>query len=328
MIFWDSPLFSTQLRLFMYKQIFFYFALSLIFPMTNAEAQESAPSDGTVVDMVVATVDGEPLTMGDLRHYISRRGEHAEGRSKEAKARMQKYLRDLVLEVLITKEAKESNISIGDDEIDAYVEEIKRQNKVNDENFKRVLAEKGLSIEQYRTQVRKDMLRIRLVSSKLRSKVNVVDEDIKRYLQDHPNLLPQSGSIHLQQIMLRFTDSDKEEVYDAISRMRERLLKGEDWSTVGTDNYNDMGYVKLSDLREPLQLIVKKLKVGEVSQIVPGERDYSLFMVSSTGGQEGEIDDKLKEQIRNQIYQSRINERAEKYLNEDLPKKYHVELML
>jgi hypothetical protein len=65
-----------------------------------------------------------------------------------------------------------------------------------------------------------------------------------------------------------------------------------------------------------------------VSDVTVLSGGYSLFSVSAPRGAEGAVDEKLKEEIRRELYESKFKDAVKEYVNEELPKKYHVEIKL
>ena len=293
----------------------------------NAQSTESI---GTVLDMVLASVDGEPVTLSDLRRYIVSQGGVPPQDVQSGDFEVRKQLRELVIENLLRKEAQAAGIVVEKDEIEAYIREIKKQNGVDEDGFQAILASKGLTRDEYVTQVTSDITRARILSNKVRSKINILDEDIKRYLDDHPEMVPEKGSVHLKQISLRDDNpayASDEDRRAKILQMREQLVAGGSWSEVGDKDFQDLGYVKISELREDLQGAVAKLNINEISPIIKTASGYQLLLMDARNDGE-DIDSAVKSRVQDVLFQSRYKEEVDKFLNDELPKKYHVELKL
>jgi len=291
---------------------------------------EAAPlfeGNADVVEMIVATVDGEPLTLGDLRRFIRSKGETVPEPLNANNPEAQRYLRDMIMDQLIAKEAKEAGVTISEEEVDVYISEIKKQNNVDDSTFIRLLGERGLALEEYKVQVRADILRARLVAQKVRAKINVPDEDIARYLQEHPELAPKQGTVHVQQVLVK-NGNDSAKTRTLTEAIREKVSAGASWTEAGREYYRDLGYVSPGDLREDMQQALQVLELGAISGTICSPRDCFFLQIISKNAEGQEVDAKLKEQIRGRIFESRFIERVEKYLKEELPKKYNVELKL
>lgn len=301
----------------------------LSLPVAVANADDTKGS--AVLDMVLASVDGEPLTMSDLREYISSRGEVVPQDLLDGSPEVRKYLRDMIVDQLVAREAESANISVSEDEVAAYIEEISRQNNVDADGFTDLLRSRGISLESYKKQVRSDIVRTRIVGARVRPKINILDEDIKAYLAEHPDLQPKSGEVHVEQILLRYPEGADEEavaqVKERADELRSQADDGKELSALAKDDYTDLGFVTPSDLRPVLADAITDLKPPETAlAIEPGTGVYVLKLAAVHGNDE--VDEDVKQQIRKQLFEERIKGAVEKFFNDELPKKYHVELKL
>lgn len=126
---------------------------------------------------LAATVNGKPIT----RYQIMKEAEKAQGAQ---------LLENLVLEELVTQEAKAKGIQITDEAIDAQIEEI-RQNVVDQgQDFDQLLAMQNLTLEDLREQVEQWQIIEELVSSD----TEVTDEQIDAYIEENKDFLPEGMS--------------------------------------------------------------------------------------------------------------------------------------
>lgn len=296
----------------------------IAFSVAEAEEQGRARlAPVPVADMVVASVDGEPMTLRDLREFVQSQSELSAQDVEQGNFDAQQYLKLLVMRQLIEKEAKAAGISVADEEIDAYIAEIKRQNRVDDGQFNELLRSKGLSLESYRRQITDDILKSRIVGSRLRSKITVSDEDVDRYVKEHPQKLPQQGDVHVEQL---FVPADG--TMD-IAGLRERVVAGETAADAGGKYYADLGYVNEDDLLPELKERVAQLGEGSVSPVIETDRgSYVLRVIDRRGADSVTLDPDLRESIRKELFESRLRDEVERYLGEELPKKYNVEMKL
>lgn len=297
-------------------------------------AEEPAPTPGQaqVLDMIIASIDGEPITLSDLERQLKVSGAGEMAKLVENREELNRRLRELVVAKLLEREADQMGVVVADEQINAYVEEIKRQNGVDDEEFEKLLKEKGLSLEDYRKQVKEDITRTRIVSMEVRSKVGVSDEDVMRYIEEHPDSLPARGQIRVKQILYKFEGVDSKEAFDALKAQAqsalERVKSGEDWGAVGADRYVDLGYIDIDELRPELGEALKNLKEGEVAELVQSSIGFHVLQLVSKKSDESVIDDELKSEIRDKLFRERFEEKLERFFTEELFKKYRVEIKM
>ena len=96
-----------------------------------------------VVNKILATVDGEPITMYQLKQFSDRNRAHA---SKVPAGLDQAQMLDaLITDKVIEKEVSDKGIVVSDEDIDHYIDGIKERNKIDDEQLKQALAAQGLT---------------------------------------------------------------------------------------------------------------------------------------------------------------------------------------
>ena len=130
-----------------------------------------------IVDRVVATIDGEPVTAYELRRYAKER--HADGVPE------QQVLDALITDRLLEQEIKAQGIAAKADEIDRYIEEIQTRNGMDADRFTKALAAQGMTMDSYRLKVKGEIERAQLVNREIRQRVNVSPEEIRRYYEAH-----------------------------------------------------------------------------------------------------------------------------------------------
>ena len=296
-------------------------------------------SSGSVqlLDMVLASIEDEPITISDLREFAEQQGKPLPENLLNGDPIVRQALRELVVTKLIEREAAASGISVSDEEVKAYVEEIKRQNHVDDQGLSQLLASKGLSAEVYKRQVREDIFKTRVVGSHVRNKITVTDEEVQRRMSggsssesgdESSGEVEQKKGVRLFQIRLQKAEGDLGEAKAEAEKMREQLESGENWPKVGSDRFTDLGTVDVSDLRPELGEAVEDLDENEVSKPVETADAVYLLMKASADKAKLSSTDTVEDRVRQDLYQEKFSAALDKFLNEDLPKKYHVELKL
>ena len=313
--------------------VFLSFGVGLL-PAGAEEPEQSKQ----VLDTLVAVVDGEPLTWSELKRYAALQGggqgEELEVATATDSLKMRTLLRELILERVLDKEAEAIGISVGNDEIDAYIDEIKRQNGVDDAGFDELLAGRGISRAEYVKQIRNDILKNRVVSARVRAKVNIVDEDVQRFIEEHPDTVPAVGSVRLQEFKLAFENNiSKEDVLKKLSEAKDSIEESDRATaelfraSAGT-NFRDLGYLRLADLKKEIREQVESLKVGAVSEPVELDNAAALFFLAEEVTEKEQLDSQLRAYIEEQIFKEKFNESLKNFLDKELPKRYHVEVML
>lgn len=298
-------------------------------------------ADELVLDSILASIDGEPVTLTELRRHVatqmysSKENVPSPEELTVSSPNLRTLLQDLVLSRLLDKEADAVGISVSKEEIDAYISEIQRQNRVDEDGFVAILQQQGLSWDEYVLQIKNDILKNRVVSARVRSKINVVDEDVERYMAERPELTPEVGSIRLQQIRIPLsTPEQRKSVENQITGLQMQLatLSGSElrraFARAGGAAFQDLGHVQLDDLRSEIRDVVSPMESGQVSTPVEIGPAIYLFFVAGRVTEESPIDEAMEAEIKEQIFQVKFQEELKTFLDVELPKRYHVEFKI
>ncbi|MBI3800247.1 MAG: peptidylprolyl isomerase, partial [Deltaproteobacteria bacterium] len=319
----------------MKKSMFWLFAGLLVYvPYGHAE----------VINRIIATVDGEPITLYELRSFASFAGGQ---RNSFMPPEALKNLSDrdaldvLIMNKLVDKEVETQGLKARDNDIDSYIERIKAQGKMDDEQFKDALAKQGMSMENYRQQVAKDIERALLVNREIGSHVNVTPQDVERYYKAHASDFSQPEQVRVRHIFLPLSPSasgDAEREADQqIQDIRKRAVAGEDFATLA-DTYSqgsrpgeggDLGYFKKGQMPKEIEDVAFSLKPGEVSQPFRTGAGVHLLKVEehSHSGQQ-KLDEAATEEIKKKLYNDALRQRYERWFQEDLRFRHQIENFL
>ena len=137
---------------------------------------------GTVVNRILALVDGDPITLYELKDFaagdprLERGAAHRPGGGARPADHQAPDLE---------KEVEKQGIVVQDADVDRYIANIRERNKIDEEQLDAALAQQGLTRERYREQVREELQRAQLINREIRGKVSVSPEEIERYYKEH-----------------------------------------------------------------------------------------------------------------------------------------------
>lgn len=290
--------------------------------LTPAEAIKNKYQE--VVDQILFVIDGEPYTLIDFKDYLNIRGEKAPTDMALLGPETSRLIREMIVDKLLSKESITSGMAVSEDEVDAYIDEIKSQNKVDDVGFERLLQSRGITFSDYKEQVKSDILRTRVIGSRVRSKVNVIDQDVEQYLDAHPERKPKEGSLRIEQLFFPLTETDHKsstsQVRAAAEQIHEMLKKRGDFARVSPGNYRDLGFMRPEDLRADLADAVSRIKTGNLSEIV--ETSNGFYIIKVDNKSEGVVG----QEVKRELFEQKFKVALDKFLNEELPKKYNLEM--
>ncbi len=288
-----------------------------------------------VVDKILATVDGEPITLYQLKKFADR---NIRGRQLNTSMDQGQLLDALITDTIVEKEVSEKGIVVRDEDIDRYIEGIKEHNKIDDAQLKQALQAQGLTLEAYRAQIRQDIQRQQLISREIRGKVSVTPEEVQRYYEAHLSEYSTPARLQVAHILFRLEpDAPPDKVAAVTAKAQEvyqRIKKGADFAEMAKQysedasgqNGGSLGWFKQGELLEPIEKAAGSLKVGEVSEPVRTKVGVHIIKVEGREGESHQKLDDLADQIKQQLYSAALEERFQKWLTEGLRQRHHVEL--
>jgi peptidyl-prolyl cis-trans isomerase SurA len=278
-----------------------------------------AQSHAEVLNRIVATVDDEPITLHELHSFAKGTGGQQNMMvPQEALAKMsdKEILEALIMNKLVSKEVETQGLKAKEEEINSYIERIKAQSNLTDEQMKEALTKQGFSMEGYRKQVAEEIERAMLINREIGSRVNVTPQDVERYYKEHggsdndsdgdwssSKTSSEEGStvssdeqVHVRHIFLPLSPAaspeEEKEVLQQIADIRNRIQGGEDFATLaiahsrgpGADQGGDLGFFKKGQMSKEIDDVAFSLKPGEVSQPFRNNAGVHLIKVEERIG--------------------------------------------
>lgn len=282
-----------------------------------------------IVNQVVATVDGDPITAFELDTFI-RASTGGIDPAMVTDSDRRKALDILITDALIRRESARLGLSASESEVDAYVNQIKQQNRLSDEDLEAALRQQGLTLESYRAQIKKEILKNQLISRQIRQRVNISPEEVQRYYDAHPEEFSQPAAIKVRHIFIALPASagplELDRAMNKVKQVQERLQAGEDYEDVARDLSEGpeadegglIGELRKGQMLPQLEEVAFQLKTGEVSEPVRSPAGIHILRVDERE-EESRVDVKdVQDQIKERLYAEAIEARFQRWIEKDL----------
>lgn len=300
-------------------------------------AAESKPSTAVLKDTrfdngVVAVVDGDPITLRELKQYGVK---SAPFLPPEVRNDYRELLDTMIEQRLLRAEYKKNGIGATDEMVDRYITNVLQEGGQSRQQLELDIAKAGLTWSEYFERMREEVQRIQLVSLLIRSRVNVPEEEVREVWENDPRFL-ESEKLVIAAILVPSptTGEDGErgrqkalEVHREAKKDFEDAAK-EHSKLPGADEGGTLGEFTRGSLAPHLESALEGLGEGDVSEPVAGAGGWwivKLVDVKSAGRTPFED---VKEKLADKIYEERMQERYQKWVSEDLRKDHRVDDML
>src|SRR5581483_5433838 len=131
-----------------------------------------------------------------------------------------------------------------DAELTRKIAQLQSQSKITDpDKFHDYIREQtGMSYEDFRDQLRKQMLTQRVISDDISSRISIPEPDLRKYYDEHPDEFMREEQVFLSQLLISTEGKTPEQIAVAQKKATDlvaRARKGEKFSDLARDNSDD-----------------------------------------------------------------------------------------
>ncbi len=324
-------------------------AIAWAAPDDKAAKPTTSPNAGkkVIFERVVAVINDSIILRSELEaRMVPVIGEAQQiADPKERERRIDKLrgqvLDEMVNEELIVQAADSAKIEVESSEVQAALDEIKSSNNLDDAALAQVLAAQGYTLGNYKTDLRRQLLRLRAVNQLVAPKVNVTDEDIKARYDELSRRSAAVSAVKLSHILFKLPDhvteqqlgEAKEKAAMAVNRVKagEEFAKvaGEVSDDVGTKaTGGELGWFQRNSLANPeWEPIVFAMEKGDVRGPVTGPQGIHVFFVSEVKKSDLKPFPEMKEQLARELRRREMDKQTQTWIDE-LRKKAYIDIKL
>ena len=298
------------------------------FSAVGCEMIQKTPE--AIRNTVVAKVGDYKITKGEVddlvEPYLSSYGdyENDESLAEQVQSLRVQGLNLLVEDKMMELKAEEFNVMPTQEEIDTEVQsyiDSMIETYGGEDSFNTALENAGLTLDEYKETMTKNIksnLIVTNVTEELFKDVNVTDDEIKTYYDEH---LDSYKTATVSHILIADEEKAKE--------IREKAVNGEDFASLAKEYSEDTGtkedggslgtvsYDTTSYVQEFTDAF-KALGEGEISE--PVKSDYGYHIIKVTDIKQESLDDvkediktTLEDEKKDEIYDSSIEQWKEEY---------------
>ena len=282
----------------------------------------------SVPENVVAVVNDKSITVEELnKFYKSNFPNQPEVKEDDELLRQKlQLLRDMIDSEIMMQRAEKQGLIAVDADVEAKLNEFRAP--YTQEEFQKQLEARGFTIDDLKTQIRRDQSVRRLFNKEITSRVNITDQDVKEfYEQNKAGFNLAEPQFHIAQILVtpRPDDdvrnlkndnaTDFESARRKIQMIDARLKQGEDFAMLAQNysedaatnqNGGDIGFIpesSLSNASPDLRRAVLSLQPGQNSAIIATQEGFRIFRLVSRepAGQRELNDPRVQQNIRSTL---------------------------
>ena len=321
--------------------------MKFIVPAVVVAVALMAPLRAEVIEQVLVKVNGEILTKTDLEQrqiqaLRARAGTEIDPAALKNDETLKKTLAEItprllveaIDEMLLVQLGRDKGYRLNDQQFKEIVDNIrKEQNLQDDQRFHQALQQEGMTIEDLRRNIERQMLISRVQQDEVGSKLTITEEEARQFYLARQQQFAEPASVTLREILIEVpaeTKSGQAGVNvgtdDAAAKKAEearaRIAAGEDFGKVAAEvssapskaNGGLVGPVAVDQLSPALQKLIEGMKPGDVSQPIRTTRGYQIFKLETLKPAAIQPFENVRDVVAERVHAERQRSEVRKFL--------------
>ena len=298
-------------------------------------------------DRIVAVVNGEVITLTELKQAKARLRldfEYPEfiqsdfrRNSSRAGQEDREVLNQLIERKLQVQLAQKRGINISDRETQQLLMQIRAGNGLlDDEIYRETLRKEQLTPAQYEQDAREQLMILKLATREAKEGILLSEDDLTEYYEKHREKYRLPDGFSLRQILILVPEAEQhEDMMAKAENLVLRLRSGVDFKEMvkeysqgpeARDN-GVIGFIQKDQMLAEVESAVSDLPPGGISEPVITATGIHIFRVDEVRRGEYQPYEKVKSEVREQLFQERVAHRYRAWLH-DLRNAAQVEIRL
>jgi peptidyl-prolyl cis-trans isomerase SurA len=279
-----------------------------------------------ILEQVLVKVNGDIITKTDLeQRQIGALRQRDPNFRPASDSELQKALVEITPEVivnavdelLLVQRGKELGYALGNEQFRNIIENIKKENKIEtEEQFQAALKQEGMTLDDLRRQLERQMLISRVQQVEVSGKISVAEDEVKKYYSEHSDSFTTQPQLTLREILISVPASDKginvaqdDDAKAKADEIRKRLEGGEPFARLASElsdsgskaNGGLIGPIARTDLSPELLKEIDPLKVGQMTRVLRTTRGYQIIKLETATERKVKTLDEARPEIADRL---------------------------
>lgn len=229
----------------------------------------------------VAEVNGARIYLDDYEKRLAQKKaalpkEFSPDQDDHFERLKEEVLDDMITEKIMYLRARELGLEVGSEELEKRINDIKKE---YGEGFSKLFAEEKLNFEQWKEELKKEMLFEKLVAVDINARINVSDNEAQDYYNKNSDMYKTKPKVRVAQIVVRDLATAREAL--------QQLKAGADFFAVAREKSigpeagrgGDLGFITREVMPEPLDKTIFSLRPNKISAVVKSPYGFHIFKV-------------------------------------------------
>jgi len=303
--------------------------------LTAATLGLAVAADVKIVEEIVAKVNGDIVTKGDLDEkkreieLTLRQQQHLSGQqlTQSVNEASRDILSEKISELLLVQKAKDDQISV-DSDVTRFLLDLQVQSKITDPDkfHEWVAQETGMPFEDYKQQMTNQYLVRRVISQEVGSRIIFPEAEMQKYYDEHKAEFVRKEQVFLSQILISTEGKTPDQVAAADKKAKDivgRAQKGEKFTDLVSAYSDDpetsrqggqLGAYQRGIMPKDMEDAAFKAKRGDI--LGPFKRPQGLLILRVDERWEAGTPsfDEVREQVQDMMARPQMDARMRPFL--------------
>jgi peptidyl-prolyl cis-trans isomerase SurA len=289
-----------------------------------------AGADEMLADGIAAQVGTEIVLYSEVVEVVAptERQMRAAGAPKSEIAKLRAEGLETMIEWrLIEKVVREAELFATDEEVDRTIELIAQENGLSVGQLKKSLTSQGMSFDEYRGEIKRELERRKVVNALVASRVHVEEEEVQTLYKERYADQPEGGTtVHLRQMLVPAGEEAGRSVDESctlVEELRARVAAGEPFDELAYRNSaaapqrgGDIGWLHQDSMAGWMLDLIEPLEAGQSSDVVRMPFGCTFIELVERREYEPISYEKAKPQLQNEVFDQKVAQEYRTWMEE------------
>jgi len=298
-----------------------------------------------VADRIIAVVNDEVITLKEyneaLQPYLQKIEETYQGNDKAIVIKQTKdaILQRLIDNLLIEYEAKKRGTNIKDEEVMNVLKDMLTRQNLEMKDYLKKLAKEGTSLEAVKSEIRSQLMRMRLMRLEVKSKILVSDQEIGEYYDRHRDEYEGKEAVRIKQILLLISPNSSAaavaKLKEDAGKIQKRALGGESFDALAAKysqgpaaaQGGDVGFIEKGGMIPEIEKAAFSLPQGQVSHVIQSSVGFHIIKVIDKRGAGHKPITVVREEIKAKLEDEKLEKKYDEWIT-SVRKRSHIDVRL
>ncbi|PJB78527.1 MAG: hypothetical protein CO090_06755 [Acidobacteria bacterium CG_4_9_14_3_um_filter_49_7] len=286
-----------------------------------------------VVEKIAIIVNNRAATLLDLKKIYDARSSAlfqnytgAELQKQIATLKKQ-VIEEKFEELLLLEKAKQEDISITDEQIEGFIQQLLKENnfKTEAQLENALMQSTGMTLQEFKENQKTQNTARTVINQLVVRKIQVDDAEMQAYYAQHQGEYESPFTYSLQEIVMFYNDQNRDSVLAKMEECRKLIMRNklgfgeavQKYSEAGSKDYNgEMQNLKKGDLNKILEKAALALKLEEVSPVIDIPGSFHVVRLTKVNKPQARPFKDVKDDIRSKIREPQIDAAIKKFIAE------------